>query len=321
MQPIKVDCHAISDSGRKRPENEDQFLIADLVKAARIQSTSLSYDEQTHVAGPSHGKIMLVADGMGGHAAGRRASTVAVDEAVNYMVDRMKWHALNTGTDQQSETQGLDADLTRALRCCQQRIQLEASCNPDRRGMGTTLTIGIIDWPTLHVVHVGDSRCYLYRDGDLKQLTSDHTVAQAFVEAGHLSKAAGEKSRLSNALWNVVGGSSKELEPEVCRIELTAGDAVLLCTDGLTKHLDDVEIESVFQQQPRVSDACEELVRRANQAGGSDNVTVAIARFFDPNKVPEVRNDELETVALSEIGRSKVEHPQVDDRELQCADL
>lgn len=299
MHPIKVDCHAVSDVGLRRQQNEDQFLIADLVKAARIQSTSLSYDDQTHVAGPSHGKVLLVADGMGGHAAGRRASTVAVDEAINYMVDRMKWHALNSQPDSEHGQQTLDDDLISALKHCQQRIQVEASCNPDRKGMGTTLTIAIIDWPTMHVVHVGDSRCYLYRDGNLKQLTRDHTVAQAFVDSGRLSQAEGDKSSLGNALWNVVGGCSKELEPQVCRIDLMTGDAVLLCTDGLTRHLGDAEIEGVLRQQRQVPNACSELVTRAIDSGGSDNVTVAIARFFNPSEVSQESKQQVESVGAS----------------------
>lgn len=296
MYPIKVDCHAVSDIGKRRRENEDQFLIADLVKAARIQSTSLSYDDQTHVAGPSHGKVLLVADGMGGHAAGRRASTVAVDEAINFMVDRMKWHALNRLPDDEAHWQALDADLINALRHCQQRIQVEASCNPDREGMGTTLTIALIDWPKMHVVHVGDSRCYLYRDGKLRQLTRDHTVAQAFVDSGRLSRSEGDQSSLGHALWNVVGGCSKELEPEVRRVELMTGDAVLLCTDGLTTHLGDAEIENILTEHERVPRACDELVARASRAGGSDNVTVAIARFFDPGNLRDVCRAESEAV-------------------------
>ena len=281
MNRNKMDCHAVTDIGQKRPENEDHFLIADLVKAVRIQSTSLGYDDQSEVSGQSHGKVLLVADGMGGHAAGRRASTLAVDETINYMVNRMQWFAfnkLNAGVD---DSEPLSADLVSTLKYCQRRIQNEAKWNPDKRGMGTTLTVAIVDWPTLHIVHVGDSRCYLDHEEELQQLTRDHTVAQAFVDAGHISESVAEESPLSNALWNVVGGPSRDLEPEVYNAELSIGDTLLLCTDGLTKHVSDESIAAVVRKQQTAKQACEELIEMANAGGGSDNITVLVARFAD----------------------------------------
>ena len=309
MNQSKMDCHAVTDVGQKRPENEDHFLIADLVKAVRIQSTSLSYDDQSEVSGQSHGKVLLVADGMGGHAAGRRASTLAVDETINFMVNRMQWFAfskLNTGIE---ESEPLTTDLVSTLTYCQRRIQNEANWNPDKTGMGTTLTVALVNWPTLHVVHVGDSRCYLDHQQELRQLTRDHTMAQALVNAGQIPESVAEKSPLNNALWNVVGGPSGDLEPEVYSATLSIGDTLLLCTDGLTRHVSDESIAAVLRKQQTAQRTCDELVEMANAGGGTDNVTVAVARFSETrNASPEpaaaaasqTMTSELEPVATGE---------------------
>ncbi len=277
----KLDCHAMTHVGRVRSENEDQFLLADLVKAVRIQTTSLSYDDQAEVAGHSHGKVFLVADGLGGHTAGRRASTLAVDETINYMVDRMRWHHLSKARGSGSQVASLSDDLSSALEHCQQRIQNEAGLNAEKKGMATTLTIGIVDWPTLHVVHAGDSRCYLHRDGVLQQLTRDHTLAQVLADDGTLAEGEAGKTSLQDTLWNVVGGKSEQLESEVHHVELALHDSLLLCTDGLTKHVPDQSITEVLGRGLSAKQACEELVDLALDSGGSDNITVAVARFLD----------------------------------------
>ena len=239
MQFSKLDCHALSDIGRHRSENEDHFLVADLVKAVRIQTTSLSYDDHSEVTGHSLGKIMLVADGMGGHSAGKRASTVAVDETISYMVNRMQWHNFQKVSSGQEDPELLAKDLVAAFQYCQSRIQTEANLNPLRQGMGTTLTVAIVHWPTLYVVHAGDSRCYLLRDSKLRQLTRDHTLAQSMVDAGQISNVFAAELGLRNTLWNVVGGDSSELVPQFFSMDLITEDSLLLCSDGLTAHVAD----------------------------------------------------------------------------------
>lgn len=273
------------------------------MKAVRIQSTSLSYDDRSEVSGQSHGKVLLVADGMGGHAAGRRASTLAIDETINYMVNRMQWFAfskLSTGLD---DTEPLSTDLVSALKYCQHRIRNEAKWNPDKRGMGTTLTVAIVDWPTLHIVHVGDSRCYLDHEEELQQLTRDHTFAQTLVEEGVMSKKEASESHLSNALTNVVGGPTAELDPEFRSVQLAIGDAILLCTDGLTKHVSDESIAAVLRKQQPAEQTCNELVEMANSTGGSDNITVLVARFADNSNPSQELSAEV--VCESSVAKPK----------------
>jgi protein phosphatase len=283
-----MDCHAVTDAGRRRSENEDQFLIADLVKAVRIQTTSLNHDDRTEVTGPSHGKVFLVADGMSGHSAGRRASTLAVDEMINYMVNRMRWFAFSRLTAGSDDRKGLSTGLVGALKYCQQKIRDEADWNPDKRGMGTTLTVALLDWPALHVVHVGDSRCYIDHEDRLEQMTRDHTVAQVFVDAGKISEQEAEKSSLGKTLWNVVGGPNSQLEPEVYHAELSIGDTLLLCTDGLTRHVSDEEIAYILRNECTAEQTCCKLIEMANANGGSDNITVVVARFHDTADAPDV---------------------------------
>src|SRR5262249_35591209 len=158
-----------TDRGRVRESNEDQFLIANLTKSMLVHQTSLGLDEQTHLFGTSMGRLLLVADGMGGHAAGKRASALAVDSLTAYVLNTMHWFFR---LRQDDEEQFLD-DLKHALAYCQERVRAEGERVPGRRGMGTTLTMAYLIWPRLYVVHAGDSRCYLLRKGRLRQITRD----------------------------------------------------------------------------------------------------------------------------------------------------
>ncbi len=273
----KMECHGLSDQGKVRKANEDQFLIADLNKSMRVHQTSLGIDDQTRLFGGSQGTILVVADGVGGHAGGERASTVAVDAVTTFMLNNMRWF-FRLHEDPQDDF--LD-DLKAALEQCQARVSAEADVMSQRQRMGTTLTMAYVVWPRLFVVHVGDSRCYLLRRSELKQITTDHTVAQQYVDSGVLDAEEAETSRWSNVLWNVVGGSSDELAPQVYKSELQLGDALLLCTDGLNKHVSDEQIAEALADDVAAEQTCVRLVDAANEAGGSDNVTVVVARFHD----------------------------------------
>lgn len=277
-QAILIDCHGETDAGT-RERNEDQFLIASLNKTLIVQETSLSYDNQTWLQGGAQGKLLLVADGMGGHQAGDHASALAVTTVTRYVLNTMSWFY---GLDQRHEDD-LTAELRSALLRCQQAMEEAADGRPGRQGMGTTLTMAYVLWPRMYVVHAGDSRCYLQRAGVLRQLTRDHTFAQRLVDDGQVKEKDVSSSRLDNILWNVISAdSSAELRPEVSRVKLQSGDAVLLCSDGLNKHVNDAAISRVLHQGESAEAMARTLVRRANQDGGSDNITVVIARFAAP---------------------------------------
>lgn len=270
----KMDCHGQTDVGAVREVNQDQFLIADLNKSMKIHKSSLNMDE-SRLSDGSKGKLLLVADGMGGHASGERASSLAVDAVVTYILNTMHWfYRLR----EEREEDFLD-ELKQALQHCQRKIHEESERSPDSHGMGTTVTLAYLLWPRLYVVHAGDSRCYLYRDDELHQVTRDHTVAQELLERGCLNPQEAEKSHWSHVLWNVVGGPSNELSPEVYKVKLRIGDTILLCSDGLTKHVTNDEIAQHLGDDRSAEKTCQFMIDLANERGGEDNITTIIARF------------------------------------------
>jgi protein phosphatase len=276
---IHMECDGATDIGRMRDSNQDHFLIANLCKSLELYKTSLDVTDHTRLFGRSQGKLLLVADGMGGHAGGERASALAIDTVTTYVLNSLRWFLRLEADEEEDFVDDLKATLER----CQQSIVAESESVPERRKMGTTLTMAYVIWPRVYVVHAGDSRCYLFRDSKLWQITRDHTMAQEFVDAGVLSEKEAEQSRWSHTLWNSIGGAD-DVQPEVYKAELSMGDALLLCSDGLTKHVDDEQIEEWLARSETAEIACRQLVETANQAGGSDNITVVVARFQEFNE-------------------------------------
>jgi serine/threonine protein phosphatase PrpC len=273
----KMDCAGVTDIGRVRENNEDQFLIADLNKSLLIHQTSLSQDDHTRLFGGSQGALLVVADGMGGHAAGKQASTLAVQTLEHNILNTMPWffHL------QENQENDLTDELKSALEACHRTISNAASSRPDQHGMGTTLTMAYLLWPRLYVVHVGDSRCYLFRPPKLERVTTDQTMAQQLVEHGVLKPEEAPASRWSHVLWSCLGGHGREPSAEVYKATLAIGDTLLLCTDGLTANLGDDNVAGLLRQGGSAEETCRRLVAAANEAGGLDNITVVVARFLD----------------------------------------
>lgn len=274
----KLECHGLSDIGRVRRTNEDQFLIADLNKALLVHETSMAVEDHSRLFGSTQGQLLLVADGMGGQAAGKHAATLAVDTIIEYVLNSMHCFYRLRGADDETT---LLHDLQAALSECSARVRADVESNPAHEGMGTTLTLGYITWPRLYVIHVGDSRCYLFRDARLQQITTDHTVAQQLVERGALTPEQADESRWSHVLWNAIGGDSRKLAPDIYKQQLKIGDTLLLCSDGLSGCLGESELVAILQRNAPARATCEELVAAANEAGGKDNITVIVARFHD----------------------------------------
>lgn len=274
---IDVDAFGVTDTGKTRKVNEDQFLIASLSKSMLVRQTSLPGKYRERLVGTPRGTLLAVADGMGGHGGGDVASALAVDVILHYVLHIMPWF-LRLDESYESD---LTDELRAALDSCQVAVQNAAEAKDSEHPlMGTTLTIAYVVWPRLYVVHVGDSRAYLFRGGELQLITEDHTLAQKMVDRDMLDEKGAQDSRWSNVLWNSVGGGSDQMEPDVYKAKLERGDVVLLCTDGLTKHIDDDGIREMLTDSD--SDAqhiAGELVDVANEAGGSDNVTAVVARF------------------------------------------
>ena len=287
--PGKIDCFGATDRGLVREQNEDQFLVADLRKLLHVHHTSIAAAEPSYLTGGTHGQLLLVADGLGGHSSGERASTLAVDCLARFAVNAMHWCArLDECDDQQ-----VFAEWEQALRQCDKQVHAEGESQPERKGMGTTLTMAYVVWPNAYVLHAGDSRCYLLRDGRLEQVTTDHTLAQKFVEAGMIAPDKAGQSRLSHVLWNAIGGSTESVKAEAHKLELALGDVLLLCTDGLTKEMSDERITEVLESGKPAADVCRQFIDEANRAGGDDNCTVVVAKFVAEEDLHEAKGSSL----------------------------
>jgi len=272
------DVFGLSDVGKTREHNEDSFLIARLERSMRLLQSSRPVDDGTKVKGPPQGWLMMVADGMGGHAAGEVASAMTIDTLARYAFTLMPWSLPRSKNDSRVLARG----LREAVRECQAIMRRAADEGTGRRGMGTTLTMAYVTWPNLFVVHVGDSRMYAMREGQLYQITHDHTLAQQLVDSKVMSADEAEGSDFSNVLVNALGGESEELQVELHHALLFPGDAVLLCSDGLTKHVNNDEIRTELAKIAdggTVESASRALVELALDRGGTDNTTVVIARF------------------------------------------
>lgn len=288
--PGTIDCCGKTDRGRVRDLNEDQYLVGELKKSLRVYHTSLGMDDSDY-SGGTQGQLLLVADGLGGHASGERASTLAVDSLARFAVNAMHWCArLDDGDDDH-----VFAEWRKALKECDLAVHAEAERRPERRGMGTTLTMAYVAWPSAFVLHAGDSRCYLLRQGQLTRITTDHTLAQKMVDAGIIPAERAGNSRFSHVLWNAIGGSEDGVNVEAHKLALELGDVLLLCTDGLTKEMDEAEISQILTGSLTATESCEKLVALANESGGEDNTTVVIARFLaERNDETQIRERQLD---------------------------
>ncbi len=272
--PIAIDCFGLTDKGKVREVNEDQFLVADLDKTMRVAQTSLPDGDHARRFGVHHGKLLLVADGMGGHAGGKQASGVAVQTVVRYILNTMPWFfRLEEGREED-----LEDELKAVLEECQRTVKAAGDAPSGHKTMGTTLTLAYLIWPRLYVVHAGDSRCYVRRDGKLHPITRDHTVAQRMVDKGVMSAERAENSRWGHVLWNCVGGGTDDVRADVYKATCKPGDVILLCSDGLSKYVADDEIGKALDAADSAEAAAHTLVDAANAAGGSDNITVVVAR-------------------------------------------
>ncbi len=271
--PLSIHSFGLTDAGKVRAKNEDQFLIAMLLKALQVQQTSLPQRKVQHSTDRSY--LFVVADGMGGHAAGEQASALAIDSVETFILGTFKWFADFKGPEQDQVL----ADFQTALGQASARLLAEAEGNPELRGMGTTLTLAYSLNDVLFVAHVGDSRCYLYRRGSLSRLTRDHTLVEEMVRRGVMKAEEAAEHRWRHVVTNAVGGASAEVKVEVHKVHLEGGDQILLCSDGLTEMLPEEEINQILHTEAEPEQACRRLVARANEAGGRDNITVVVAHF------------------------------------------
>jgi serine/threonine protein phosphatase PrpC len=260
-----------------RAGNEDQCVITELRKSMVVHRSSGVLGEPAPRFGDSLGHLPLVAD-TGGETADARVSALAVQAIADYRLNIVPWCYRLGGPPEDDFLQ----ELVSALEHCHERVQAVADARPGAPEVGAVLTMAYVTWPWVYVMHVGNGRCYLQCDTALERITTDHTLAQQLVDSGVLPAHEGATSRLSTVLWNALGGGLDDPRPEVYKARLQAGDTLLLCTDGLPKHVPDPDIQALLQAREPARETCRQLVEAANRAGGTDHITVIVARLRHP---------------------------------------
>jgi PPM family protein phosphatase len=238
----------MTDVGRERTNNEDYFLIS-----------------------PKKG-LYIVADGMGGHNAGEVASSNAVETANDYLAPELLYR-IEVGGEQ------VAAEMAAAVHEANRKVLEMAAAKPEYRGMGCTIIMALVIGNDLHLCHVGDARAYVSNEEGIKLLTTDHSKVMDLVKAGQMTLDEARTSPLKNELNQAIG-SPTPIEPEYTQYGLKHGDKVLLCSDGLWDMLSDEEIQKILLQKKPAKALCEELIAAANQAGGHDNITVAVIEHY-----------------------------------------
>ncbi|MGD0483152.1 MAG: protein phosphatase 2C domain-containing protein [Gemmatimonadales bacterium] len=269
----ELDLFGLTHRGNVRRENQDHFLLATVHQQVVVHATSLPAADGLPLRGERLATILLVADGVGGGAAGSEASRVAVETITRYVSSTLRsYHA--AGTVDEGELLSM---LRAAALEAHAAVLADAAANPSHGGMATTLTLALAVWPWAYVVQVGDSRCYHYCDGALHQITRDQTVAQDLVDKGILKAEQASASPLGSVLASAIGGGAAT--PEVSRLDIhERGCVILLCSDGLTKHVTDAEIAERVGAMRSAEQLCRSLLALALERGGSDNVTILAGR-------------------------------------------
>lgn len=271
-----ADIHGVTHPGLVRKENQDHFLIATIHKVLQVFQTSVPAETLGSLTSPSRGFVFLVADGVGGGPGGKEASRTALKGVVDYVVKAMD---LYVQIDPAVELEYL-AELLHSVEKSHELVRQVRKSEDDEETGATTLTMVCIRWPRAYLIHVGDSRCYRLRNGELELLTVDQTMAQAMVESGALSPDQAERSALKHVLYSAIGGS--RAEPYTFATDLEWNDVMLLCTDGLTKHVSDTEIRDALRTCTDAKATAEELLQLVLDRGASDNTTLVIGRLRRP---------------------------------------
>jgi serine/threonine protein phosphatase PrpC len=267
----ELDVFGLTHTGKVRENNQDHFLIAALRKRIEVQLTSLPASDS--LAGNERlAFLAMVADGVGGGPKGEEASRIAAEAITRYVTESMQcYYAADTWDD---------ASFPQALEEAALHTHIEltrlAESDPSRHGMATTLTLWLGVWPRAYLLQVGDSRCYLLRNGELSQISRDQTLAQELFDQGIFTRTDSHQTRWAQVLASSIGGPATA--PVVTRMDQAWGDVGLLCSDGLTKHVSDDQIKERLSSMTSARQACESLLQDALDDGGSDNVTILVGR-------------------------------------------
>jgi len=294
-----VTVFAKTDLGQSRDHNEDTFLVADLTTG----KASLMPDVRSHDVG-ERGSLFMVADGMGGAAAGELASSMAVD---------LIYRHLSTTWPHDEEISGarFAYRVREAVELANGELYAYALEHPDVRGMGTTVTLVGVFGAELILAQIGDSRAYLVRGGQAIQLTRDQSLTQRLVDAGELTEEEAERSERRNIILQALGPDPR-VRVDLSQQSLRRDDILIMCSDGLSGSVRKDEIAALAGEHSELSDLCSALIDLANERGGPDNITVVAARFSG-DVLPE--SDGTSAVGYQNITLDGTE-PDTDEHEV-----
>jgi protein phosphatase len=260
--------------GKVRPNNEDHFLVTRFGRFLESLHTNLPADQvPSNFVDDAFG--MVIADGLGGHAAGERASMLAITTLVNLVLMTPDWILRADDPAMADEIMKRTSERFEKIR---DTLTEEAANNPELFGYGTTMTLAASTGKDLFVANIGDSRAYILHEGKLNQLTRDHTFINVLQDAGILEEAEAASHRLRHVLTRCLG-TTPEAKPDVQKLTLQNGDRLLLCTDGLNEMVSSDAIEAILSDVGTSAAICNRLIDEALRGGGRDNVTVIVAQY------------------------------------------
>jgi protein phosphatase len=273
--PVRVEVAGLSHQGKVRSNNEDHFYIGRFGRFLETFQTNLPSEKSMNRSEEaSYG--MLVADGVGGGSAGEVASREAIHLLLGLVLQAPDW--ILSPTDEAATEKILQRAATRVAQI-NQALGQQARADSGLQGFGTTFTASWNLGRRLFIAHVGDSRAYLFRGQALEQLTRDHTFAQELADRGLIASEEVAKHRMRHVLTRALGDTDAAGGPELQQLHLEDGDAVLLCTDGLSDMILDQQIAATLTNAQTCDLACQHLLEQALEAGGKDNITVVLARY------------------------------------------
>lgn len=269
--PTELDVHGITHVGRVRQTNADHFMVASFYRAMRVHASSLPSPAEPVLSRDSRGFLLLVADGVGALVNAPDGSAKAAEAIAQSL---LQMGEISHAGDPEREAR-MRERLCEFIEAAHKA--LVAYGQEEGGAAATTITCALALWPRVFIAHVGDSRCYRLRDGQLERLTTDQTMAQAMIDAGVVKPGSAEAARLGNVLISALGGS--EVDIQVHSHELRREDRWLLCTDGLTKHVSEPELAEVVGGTRTATQMCEHLRDLALERGGEDNITIVVGRL------------------------------------------
>lgn len=268
----EIDAWGLTHPGKVRTENQDHFFVGALARGVTVKATSVTDEDRELLLPERLASLGIVADGVGSAAGGGEAARLAV-RALTRAVS-LKFHEADRAESDDPEV--FSRLLNEAALSCHESLLERSEREGDDTKFATTLTLFLGLWPHAYLLQVGDSRCYIYKDGTLTQISRDQTLAEALVANGTLTRSAAEQSRWANVLSSAIGGA--DAAPVVTRVVRDWGTVVLLCSDGLTKHVPDERLEERLASMTSARQVAEQLLQDALDDGGTDNITIVVGR-------------------------------------------